>query len=86
MTMAGELSVTPVGSYIHTYVFPNEVRFLSRIVLIRILFYLVTLLSTILSSSRSIMVHMTSYFQEFWSFVNENSPFETMFALKVKWF
>ena len=37
MTMAGALSVTPVRTCVHTYVCPNDVRSLSRILLIRIL-------------------------------------------------
>ena len=51
MTMAGALSVTPVRpsvrTYLRTYVCPNDVHSLTRILLIRILWNLVTLFSTI---------------------------------------
>ena len=37
MTMAGALSVTPVRTYLRTYVCPNDVRSLTQTLLIRIL-------------------------------------------------
>ena len=54
----------------------NYVRFLIWLVLIRILWNLVTLFSTIMSSSSLIMVYIAPCFHELWSFVYENSPFE----------
>ena len=47
MIMARALCVTPVPTYVSTYVCPDDVRSLNRILLIRILWKLVTLLSTI---------------------------------------
>ena len=44
----------------------NDVRSRTRIFLIRILWNLVTLLSIIMSSSSSIMVHIAPGFQELW--------------------
>ena len=61
----------------------NNVRFLSWIVLIRTLWNLVTLFSTMFSSS-SIMVHILPSFQDLWPFVYENSQFETMSPLSWK--
>ena len=75
MIMAGALSVTPVRTYVCTYVRPDDVRSLTRIFYIRILWNLVTLFSTSMSSSSWIMVHIAPCFQELWSFVYENSPF-----------
>ena len=63
MTMARALSVTPFRTYVHTlYVCPNDVRSLNQI-LIRILWNLVTLFSTIMSSSSLIIVHIAPGFQ-----------------------
>ena len=59
----------------------NDIRSLTRIFLIRSLWNLVTLFSTMVSSSCLIMVHIAPCFQELWPFVYENSPFETMSAL-----
>ena len=81
MTMAGALSVNPVCLYICPYVTPNEVRSLKQIVLIITLWNLVTLLSTLISSSSLILVHITPCLQELWPFVYENSPFETMLQI-----
>ena len=78
MTMAGGISVTPVCPSLGTYVCPNDVSSLSPILLIRILWNLVELFSTMMSSSSSIMVHIAPCFQLLWPFVYENSPFETM--------
>ena len=77
MIMAGALSVTPVRpsvpTHIFTYVCPNDICSLTRIFFIRILWNLVTLFSTIMSSTSSIMVHIAPGFQELWPFVYENS-------------
>ena len=93
MTMAGSLSVTPVRpsvrpsvrTYVRTnvcpYVTPNDVRSLRRIVMIRILWTLVSLFSSMMSSSSSIMVHTAPSLQESWPFVYEKSQFETKPAL-----
>ena len=59
--------------------FRTSMSHLCRIVLIRILWNLVTLFSTIISSSLSIMVYIAPCLQELWPFVY--SPFETMSAL-----
>ena len=59
--------------------FRTSVCHLCRIVLIRILWNLVTLFSTIISSSLSIMGYIAPCLQELWSFVY--SPFETVSAL-----
>ena len=74
ISMSMELGhiVTSVFSYI-------SMSYLCRIVLIRILWNLVTLFSTIISSSLSIMVFIAPCLQELWPFVY--SPFETMSAL-----
>ena len=64
MTMAGALSVTPVRPSVCTYVrLSNDIRSLSRILIFWILRNFVTLFSTMMSSSRSIMVHITPCFQ-----------------------
>ena len=55
----------------------KDVRSPTQIFFIRILWNLVTLFSTIISSSSSIMVHITPGFQQLWPFVHENSPFWT---------
>ena len=54
----------------------NDVRSLSRIFFTWILWNLVTLLSTMMSSSSSIMVHIAPGFQELWPFVYDNLPFK----------
>ena len=59
----------------------NDVRSLTWIFFIRILWNLVTLFSTMMSSSCTIMVQMAPCFQELWPFVYEKSPFEMTFAL-----
>ena len=64
------LSVCPS---VRTYVCPDNVRSLTRIFFIRILWNLVTLFSTMLSSSSSIMVNIAPGFQELWPLVYENS-------------
>ena len=53
----------------------NNVRSLTQIFFIRILWNLVTLFGTIMSSSSSIMVYIAFGFQELWPFVYQNSPF-----------
>ena len=53
----------------------KDVHSLSQIVLIRILWNLVTLFSTMMSSSKSIIVHIAPCFQKLWPFVYENSLF-----------
>ena len=53
----------------------NDVHSLSRIFFNRILWNLVTLFSTMMSSSSLIMVHIASCFQQLWPFVNEKSRF-----------
>ena len=68
ITMAGALSFTPVHPSTCTYGrntlvrmsirLSNDIRSLSRLLLIRILWNLVTLLSTMMSSSSSIMVYI----------------------------
>ena len=63
MIMAGTLSVTPVRPSVCTYVCSDDVRSLNRILLIRILYNLGTLFSTIMSSSNLIMVHIAPGFQ-----------------------
>ena len=73
---------THVRTYLRTYVrLSNDFRSLSRILLSRILWNMVTLFSTIMSSSSSIMVHIERCSQQLCPFVYENSPFETMSAL-----
>ena len=62
----------------------NDVRSLSRIVLIKVLWNLVTLLRTIISSSSLKMVKIAPCFQELWPFVYEISLFQTMPALLAK--
>ena len=62
-----------VRSYVITYVCPDDAPSLTRIFFIRILWNLVTLLSTMMSSSSSIMVHIAPGFQELLPFVYENS-------------
>ena len=59
--MVGALSVTPVRPYVRMSVPTTSA--LNQILLIRILWNLVTLLSTIMSSSSSIIVHISSGFQ-----------------------
>ena len=49
----------------------NDVRSLTRIFSVRILWNLVTLLSTMISSSSTIMVHIAPGFKELWPFVYE---------------
>ena len=80
MTIAGALSVTPFCPYVclsvrmyicHT----NNICSLSWIVLIGILWNLVTLYNTKMSSSSSIMVHIAPCFRELSTFVHENSAF-----------
>ena len=76
MTMAGTLSATPVCPlYVHQYVTPNNVRYLSWIVLVRNFWNFVNLLSTIMSSSSSIMVHIAPCLQELLPFAYENSTY-----------
>ena len=53
----------------------NNVHSLTGIFLIRILWNLVTLFSTMMSSSSLIMVHIPLGFQELWLLFYENSPF-----------
>ena len=53
----------------------NDVGSLTRTFFIRILWNLVTLFSTMMSSSSLIMVHIAPGFEELWPFVYENSPF-----------
>ena len=66
--MALALSVTPIRPSIRqnvrTYDTPNDVCPLSQIVLIRSFWNLVTLLSTIMCSSSSMMVHVPPCLQE----------------------
>ena len=62
MIMAGALSVTPVPPSV-LYLRADDVRSLNQIILIRILFNLVTLFNTIMSSSSSIMVYIAPGFQ-----------------------
>ena len=83
MKMAGALSVTLTA--ICMYVTHNDVRSLSQIVLSRILWNLVTLFSTIMSSSSSMMVHIASCLQELWPFVYKNWPVK-LSALYVEYF
>ena len=63
------------------YTILNNVHSLSWIHLTRILWNLVTLLSTMMFSSSLIMVYITPCFQELWLFVYVKSPFEMMSAL-----
>ena len=53
----------------------SDVHSLSRILLIRILWNLVTLLSSMMSFSSLIMVYIGPCFQQLWPFAYENSPF-----------
>ena len=69
MTMAGALSVTSVCLSVHPSIclyihHTNNVHSLSQIVLIRIIWNLVTVFSTIMSSSSWIMVHIAPCLQE----------------------
>ena len=64
----------------------NDVHSLSRIFFIRILWNLITLFRTMMSSLSLIMVHIAPCFQLQWPFVYENSPFETMSTLLVEYF
>ena len=59
----------------------NDVRSLSRILLIRILWNFVTLLSTMMSSSSLIMVYMAPCFKELLPLNYETSLVETTSAL-----
>ena len=59
----------------------NDVRSLSRIVFIRILWNLVTLFSTMMSSLRLIMVYMAPCLMELLPLVYEKSSVETTSAL-----
>ena len=63
----------------------NNVRSLNQIVLIRILWNLVTLFSFIMSSSSSLMIHITLC-NQLWPFVDENSPFEMTSLSKLNSF
>ena len=68
------LSVPPyVHNYVLIYICPDDVRSLTRIFFIKIVWNLVTLFSTMMSSSSSIMVNITPGFQELLPFVYENS-------------
>ena len=76
---------------LRTYV-PIHVHSLSRIFFIRILWNLVTLFCTMMSSSRLIMVHIALGFQELWLFVYEKSPFwndvrslTQIFFIRILW-
>ena len=56
---------TYVHTYIRTYICPNDVRSLSQILSIRVLWNLVTLFSTMTSLSSSIMVHIALAFSSY---------------------